>query len=231
MQTLSNSQQNKYPNYGKSDFECPYCKIHSHQDWAETISASNEDGRHLNICRDVDFSACLKCGKTAVWHQAANQTWVLVWPRKNIFGPTPHPDMPEEVREVFEEARSIASNSPRAAAALLRLAAEQLVSAKTEQGIKLNVGIERLAQEQRISPTAQQFADSLRLLGNDTVHAVSEIQDHAPQETIETAFDFLNKLVDDLITGPKQAEGMLQKFPERKRAGIEQRGGKAQNIH
>lgn len=137
--------------------------------------------------------------------------------------------MPEEVREVFEEARSIASNSPRAAAALLRLAAEQLVSAKTEQGINLNVGIERLAQEQRISPTAQQFADSLRLLGNDTVHAVSEIQDHAPQETIETAFDFLNKLVDDLITGPKQAEGMLQKFPERKRAGIEQRDGKAQN--
>lgn len=40
--------------------------------------------------------------------------------------PMPHTDMPESVKEIYNEAREIASNSPRAAAALLRLALEKL---------------------------------------------------------------------------------------------------------
>ena len=40
--------------------------------------------------------------------------------------PMAHTDMPESVKEIYDEAREIAGQSPRAAAALLRLALEKI---------------------------------------------------------------------------------------------------------
>lgn len=154
---------------------------------------------------------------------------MIIWPRQNRVGDPPNPDMPEHVREIFEEARSVASDSPRAATALLRLATEHLILDQAGHTLTLNEGIGKLVQEGRIPARVQRVADYLRLSGNDAVHVVREIQNDDPEGATEILFKFLNTLVDELITGPKQADDLFAQIPERKRAGIEQRDGKAQN--
>jgi len=49
----------------------------------------------------------------------------MIHPRK-LTAPIPHSDMPDDVKEIYEEARNISDISPRAAAALLRVALEKL---------------------------------------------------------------------------------------------------------
>lgn len=39
----------------------------------------------------------------------------------------PHPDLPDDIKEDYEKARSIVSRSPRSVAALLRLAVDKLL--------------------------------------------------------------------------------------------------------
>jgi hypothetical protein len=41
--------------------------------------------------------------------------------------PLPHPDLPDDIKEDYEKARSIVSRSPRSVAALLRLAVDKLL--------------------------------------------------------------------------------------------------------
>jgi len=56
----------------------------------------------------------------------------------------PHPDMPEEIIAEYNEARSIFGRSPRASAALLRLAVQKLVSVLGEKGDNINQDIKSL---------------------------------------------------------------------------------------
>jgi hypothetical protein len=148
----------------------------------------------------------------------------MIYPQASS-APKPTEDMPDEVREDFNEARQIVDNSPKAAAALLRLAMEKLVQDLTgDDDQDLFNGIGELVEEGRIDGRIQKALDSVRVTGNDYVHA-GEIYSPDDRDTALRLFKLVNVIVELTITREKMIEKAYDEIPENKMNGIEQRDG------
>ena len=142
--------------------------------------------------------------------------------------PPPHPDMPQEVKETYVEARRIVSLSPRSAAALLRVAIENLVN---------NILGNRVGKDQRLNDkiavlvkdglpvTIQQSLDYLRVTGNNAVHPLGliDVEDH---NTAISLFELVNLVVENRITNPRKVQGFYDTLPKNIRDKIDKRNGK-----
>ena len=129
------------PSYGADAFNCPHCGAYAHQEWylldpPELIDLSALVDPHAT--QDGNMSICSRCDRHAFWHENR-----MVYPGLSI-GPLPVEDMPKDVKEDFIEARDIVGASPRAAAALLRLALQKLMPHLEEKGKNLNDDIANL---------------------------------------------------------------------------------------
>ena len=83
--------------------------------------------------------------------------------------PLPNVEMPRNVREYYTEAAEIISRSPRAAAALLRLAIQVLCKELGENGNNINDDIASLVAK-GLPAVVQQSLDVVRVTGNEAVH-------------------------------------------------------------
>src|SRR3989339_192420 len=95
-------------------FNCPNCGAYAKQDWAE---------HWHNNTKDVDglaTSLCDQCNNFSIWRYIT-----LLYPQTSSVE-TPSHDLPADVKQDYEEAAQIFRQSPRAAAALLRLAIQKL---------------------------------------------------------------------------------------------------------
>ena len=114
------------PEFQADAFNCPLCKAYSDQRWytvqARINATIGDDLHELQICK------CRHCGNYSIWY--AQQ---MIYPGISN-APFSHPDMPEGIKGDYEEARSIASQSPRGAAALLRLVIQKLMIVLGEKG-------------------------------------------------------------------------------------------------
>ena len=213
-------------------FHCPLCGVHAHQTW-EVVYKLREAGwrfapaiqphaggpqtRPVNGCL---LAYCAHCRDFSIWFEERQ-----VWP-VTLTGPLPNEDLGEDIVALYNEARAVASQSPRSAAALLRLCAEMLVQRLCEESnIRLNDGIAQLAQ-QGLPPTIQQSLDTLRVIGNSAVHPgqVDLVDD---RETVERLFEILNLIANDRITQPRAVRALYDKLPTGQRQAVEARDGKA----
>ena len=104
---------------------------------------------------------CTRCNSHTIWTEDEE----MVYPRTTI-APEPSEDMPEDVMRDYQEAQHVVEDSPRAAAALLRLAMEKLARELTEdEDKKLYQMIGDLKKEGRIDDRIQQALDSVRITG------------------------------------------------------------------
>ena len=207
------------PEFEQSSFTCPHCNCFSQHHW-RAIQVSQ--GSVVNI-HQWTTSWCLHCKQYCFWGDES-----LVWPLKSGL-PDPIDGCPKQIQAVYDEARQVFAHSPRASAALLRLAIQLICKQKGLPGVKLNDEIGDLVKNHGLSPQIQQSLDLVRVVGNNAVHPGQiEIEDNV--ENIRQFFGLVNMAVDSLIVQPARVQAMYDAMvPQTAKEGIQRRdnGGKA----
>jgi hypothetical protein len=139
--------------------------------------------------------------------------------------PPANEDLPPEVLQDYEEAGRIAAESPRGAAALLRLAIQKLCIHLGEKGKNIDDDIASLVKK-GLNPTTQKALDAVRVIGNEAVHpGTLDLKDD--RDIAIKLFKLVNVIAEQMISNPKHVEEVYGQLPEGKRKAIEKRDSKA----
>ncbi|MHA1205245.1 MAG: DUF4145 domain-containing protein [Candidatus Heimdallarchaeaceae archaeon] len=227
------------PEFGNEAYTCPYCDIVSqHKFYSVAISVysildfdkyhkpkeKNNSHRKARVsfdCSHSDFehlaiSICVHCNNYCIWELENKK---IIFPL--VYGPKPNNDLPKDLKDDFNEARSIINLSPRASAALSRLILEKLLKHLKIKGKNLNDMIVYLIT-QGLNEKLQKAMDTLRVFGNEAVHP-GQIDLKDDRETATGLLDLINILVEDLISKKKRIDNLYNKLPQSKRKSIENR--------
>ncbi len=224
--------KDRSPDLRKDAFHCPLCDVYAPQEWRDLAGIRNEEP--LRSTNNFLLSFCGHCDKPSIWlvirhyppagsRRTPPPTGVLIYPRKSP-APDPAEDMPEAVSKDYKEAASIVERSPRAAAALLRLAIERLCQELGADGKRLNDQIGDLV-EKGLPPRVQKALDIVRVIGNESVHP-GQIDLDDDRETANSLFDLLNVIVHETITRPRELDELYSSLPASKLNGINNRDNK-----
>jgi Domain of unknown function (DUF4145) len=212
------------PTYQAKMFRCPTCEAITQQGWSELQlvfripNLGSFQGQQVQPDgAKYSISCCYVCHHPALW-----KTDSLVWPLQTSF-PAASPDMPENVRSDYEEARLIASISPKAAAALLRLAIQRLCVHLGGTGDNLNADIGQLVKD-GLPPKIQQALDVVRVIGNNGVHPGQISIDDDPR-IVAALFNLVNIVVEDMISQPAQVKGLFEALPATAKEQVKKRDG------
>lgn len=207
-------------------FNCPYCGAYASMHYFDDCSFSRGSYYSGNLRTKLSASQCSRCEKTIVWR---GQEMLIP---SNSSAPMPNDDMPENVKELYNEAREISNKSARGAAALLRLALDKLCDeicddckqSKYNGKISDKIGI---LVTNGLSTKLQKAFDFVRVTGNDAVHELGLIDIQDNPEITNALFSLLNFIVEKMITENKQIDDLYNLIPESRRDKIEERDSKA----
>lgn len=234
---------------GAKQFKCPHCNVLSKQDWTtanylsddinelyqqifldyrKNISSHNQEyvEKFLNssssiikqsfsnvIPKELAIAKCHSCHHFSLWVGKK-----IVYP-KNVLVDEPNSDMDEDIQSLYVEASLILIDSPKGAAALLRLALQKLLLqiGGTEKNIDKN--IKKLVSE-GLNPKIQKALDFVRVVGNEAVHP-GEINLDDNKEIARSLFKILNLIANDMITIPKEMDDLYEDIiPDEKKEQI-----------
>jgi hypothetical protein len=199
------------PTFGQEQFNCVHCGVYARQTW-ETLRI-----RAGGAWGPTDFTAslCAHCTAYTYWHNER-----MIVPAGAPVEP-PHPDLPEECQPEYEEARAVFSQSPRAAAALLRLCIQKLLPRLGESGENINSDIRALVAK-GLPVAVQRALDYCRVVGNNAVHP-GEIELNDSPEVAQQLFAMINFIIEDRITRPREIDELYTRLPQKAREAIERR--------
>lgn len=226
------------PSYRRDAFNCPRCGVLCPQNWfsidrhthgfpdatiteyTPSLGPIGYPGYKLSVSDMVmawklDISICHQCKNYTIWENKK-----IIFPYETEL-PEAHEDMPLDVKGIYEEATQVYKHSPRAAAALLRLAIEIMIPQLEGYEIKrakINTMIGELVKKD-IPAHVQQGLDAIRIYGNEGIHP-GEIVLNDDQETVQFLFELINMMVDELITRRKKINSIYSKLPIDKIKGI-----------
>lgn len=200
-------------------FTCPYCKGIASHDWVYSLRHNYDSNYEIILTNVVIAATCQACNQTSIWLKNEDDMMspednyeILIYPKISNFEDSPNPDMPTNVRKVFEEAALILDDSPRASAALSRLAIDILSTELKAEGKNLNERIGNLVSK-GLPIQIQQALDAIRVIGNNAVHP-GEIDMSDNKELAISLLKFINIIVDNQITQPKLIEKAYSSLPQ-----------------
>ncbi len=203
------------PKFHANAFNCPFCNAYAHFYWGMFLTNNNQNSGHWG-------AKCSHCNQWTVWVNSGENN-VLVFPKK-ITAPLPSLDMPENCRADFEEARNISAESPKAAAALLRLIVQKLCVHFGEPGKNLNEDIGSLVKK-GLDSKIQRALDIVRVTGNHSLHP-GEMSVEDNPEIASRLFEVVNMIVYEMITKPNELARFYGELPEKERDKIQKRDSK-----
>jgi hypothetical protein len=214
------------PILGKGEYHCPHCNVYAKQFYAHLAALTRFDWNSVVdqnskltgvLPKEWIVTSCQRCDQKVLWIDGT-----MIYPRKMIAAP-PNVDMADEIKLDYIEAGNVFSDSPRAAAALLRLALQKLCRQLGQKGENINEDIKRLVT-QGLNPLVQKSLDSLRITGNNAVHPGEIDLEEEPQRVLKL-FDLLNFIAEKMISEPKEIEGFYEDLPKSSREAIQRRDG------
>ena len=200
-----------YPPAWKSEkFHCPHCEVYAKQFWAhiraQTLYSNLESTFTENLEGKWTISKCEHCAEKIIWLNKE-----IIYP-KAIVAPSPNEDLSENIKLDYSEAGKIFNDSPRASAALLRLALQKLCKQLGEKGENINEDIGNLVKK-GLSPQIQKSLDILRITGNNAVHP-GEINVEENSELVLKLFELINFIAEKMISEPKAIDSFYGKLPQ-----------------
>lgn len=169
----------------------------------------------LGIRNRLTIHRCQCCGRKIIWN---DDTYIY----PDIVAEEANLDMPESVKQLYNEAGLIYNKSPRAACALLRLAVDKLCNelGETDRDINKNIGA---LVKKGLPQTVQQALDVVRVVGNKAVHPGQIAFDVDDKATATMLMRLLNMIVDRMITEPNEIDSLYQGLPKSVRESIDKR--------
>lgn len=171
----------------------------------------------------LELATCEDCNNFSIWQKDEKRVAHMLFPM-SVVAPVPHPEMPEDIRIDFNEARLVLAASPRAAAALLRLCVQKLCNHLCGSEGNINAQIKKLVQE-GLNIRVQKALDTVRVVGNNSVHPGALSSDDV-KSVADSLFQLVNYIVDDRISRPKQVDNLFEGLPERDKTAIQKRDNK-----
>lgn len=212
------------PYLNGNQFQCPHCNVVAQQEWSDVLLTTGRVQHQpssafinskLSPSQPLRLSCCYVCRKLTVWRESE-----IVWPSLNQIAP-PSPDMPDDVRSVYDEARSVYNLSPKSAAALLRLGIQHLCIDLGQPGENLNDDIGALV-DKGLPTKVQQALDVVRVVGNNAVHPGQIVIDDNPQ-IVEALFKLITLIVETMITQPREVQSLYDTLPSGAKQQIQKR--------
>ena len=91
-----------------------------------------------------------------------------------------------------------------------------------KKGKELNNDIGALVEEKVLSPKIEKALDSVRVIGNESVHA-GELDLRDNEEIAYLLFDLVNLIIDQTLTAEKKVNLVFDSLPENKLEAIAKR--------
>jgi hypothetical protein len=203
------------PSHKATSFNCPTCGVYARQYWFAT---NYINGAYRHDLSDLTIAICEHCQSISYWYRGN----MNIPDMGNVS--LPNTDLPADIIEDYNEARSILSRSPRGAAAILRLAIQKLCIHLGGQGKNINDDISTLVKK-GLPEKVQKSLDIVRVIGNNAVHPGQlDIKDN--QELAQALFGLINLIADVMITQPKHVNEMYGQLPPNLVDAIEKRDKK-----
>ena len=199
-------------------YTCPHCNTISQVE--KTTHRFQSDlydtgGGTMSIRNQLTIHKCQCCGKKIIWIDN-----IYAYP--DIIAEEANPDMPESVKQLYEEAGLIYNKSPRAACALLRLAIDRLCNELGENDRDINKNIGALVKK-GLPQSVQQALDVVRVIGNKAVHPGQITFDVDDTGTATMLMRLINIIVERMITEPNEINSLYQGLPESVKESIKKR--------
>lgn len=164
----------------------------------------------FSLPKRVFVTECCSCGNLVYWEKGD-----IKYPVRS--GIAPAKDMPEDAKEVFNEAQAIIGLSPRAACALLRVCLEKIVDWYGEnehvEGFKKSDKLYKKIETIGISPAFQRICKACRIAGNEHAHSGEiDLSGEDSFEIAEAMSRMINSLVNTWIAPIRESEEVLRKL-------------------
>lgn len=207
------------PATDKKSFTCPHCGVVSLMHF-HCISYIDKDLFEFHERKHggnswVQVATCHNCCKHIIWVDN-----IYAYP--DIVAEEANSDMPEGVKQLYNEAGLIYNKSPRAACALLRLAIDRLCNELGETDRDINKNIGELVKK-GLPASVQQALDVVRVVGNKAVHPGQIAFDVDDVGTATMLMRLLNIIVSRMISEPKEIAGLYDQLPESVKQSITKR--------
>lgn len=202
------------PEFNAPAFNCPHCNAFAKQIWMRIFTSYSEGGM-LSDFPNLKKAVCAHCSKYTLWHFGK-----MIYPDDSGVRP-PNPDLRDDIKEDYLEAKSIVNKSPRGASALLRLCIQKLCEQLGESGKNINDDIANLVKK-GLPKKIQQALDIVRVIGNNAVHP-GQIDLKDDRETAMKLFELINLVAEVMITQPKEIEKLYRSLPQTQLEAINQR--------
>lgn len=212
------------PKLSLEQFHCPHCHVYAKQFWAHMGAVADFKWSSFvdhcskfsgNFPKAWSVSKCQHCEKLIIWQEEK-----IIYPKK-ITVNLPNEDLDEDIQKDYLEAANIFNDSPRSAAALLRLALQKLCKQLGENGENINEDIKSLVGK-GLNPHIQKSLDILRITGNNAVHP-GEINIEEDAGKVLKLFELLNFIAEKMITEPKEISKFYDDLPDGAKKAVKKR--------